>query len=86
MSAVVVVGVVLVAVIAVIALGRRPTGDKTTDEDAQTLRRTAVRLGRPDDGTPLTFDEQRALSDVEMDSLITIPEPVYGPRAERGKA
>lgn len=34
--------------------------------------------GLPEDGEPLSFDEQRALSDVETDSWIGVPEPVYG--------
>ena len=46
----------------------------------------ARRPGGPHDGAPLTFDEQRALSDVETDSWITIPEPVYGPAAEQGSS
>ncbi len=79
MSAVVVVGVVLVAVIAVRAVRRRPSGDRP-------IAAPTVQPGRPVDGEPLTFDEQRALSDVEMDGLITIPETVYRAGTERGKA
>ena len=33
--------------------------------------------GLPQDGTPLSFSEERALGDVEMDSMIGVPEPVY---------
>jgi hypothetical protein len=37
--------------------------------------------GAPEDGEPLSFAEQRALSQVETDSWITVPEPVYGARS-----
>jgi hypothetical protein len=37
-----------------------------------------VTRGLPEDGDPLSFDEERALSDVDMDSMIVVPEPVYG--------
>jgi hypothetical protein len=38
--------------------------------------------GLPQDGRPLSFDEARALSNVETDSWIGIPEPVYGTGSE----
>jgi hypothetical protein len=38
--------------------------------------------GLPHDGAPLTFDEQRALADVEMDAMIGVPEPVYSTEGE----
>jgi hypothetical protein len=47
-------------------------------------RRPRTVPGLRADGEALTFREQRALADVEMDSLIDIPEPTYGPGAERG--
>jgi hypothetical protein len=34
------------------------------------------------DGRPLTRNEERLLSEIDMDSLIDVPEPVYEP--ERG--
>lgn len=37
--------------------------------------------GLPQDGEPLTFGELRALSDIDMASMISVPEPVYGRRA-----
>ena len=77
MSAVVVGVVVIVAVIAVRTLRRRPSGDRP-------ILAPTVQPGLPVDGEPLTFDEQRALADVEMDNLITIPEPVYGRGRNRG--
>ncbi len=77
MSALVVAGVVLVAVIAVRVLRRRPSGDRP-------IVARAVQPGLPADGEPLTFDEQRALADVEMDSLIDIAEPVYPAASGQG--
>ncbi len=79
MSAVVIIVVVLITVIVVRVLRCRPSDDRP-------IAAPTVWPGLPVDGEPLTLGEQRALSDVETDSWIDIPEPVYESRTERGKA
>jgi hypothetical protein len=75
--------IIMIALATVFAGGDVPLG-RFRDAMLRRLGRAWNARSRPrrvpalaEDGEPLDDDEAYALSEIEMDSMITIPEPVY---------